>query len=121
MLKIIKQKYNLEKIDLNDKNDTTKWYRVKDNSYQGKIGFITSMSEHFCSTCNRIRITADGQLKICLFDNKEISLREALRSGLSDEDIYLLIQRTLYKKEKEHLPMNILATKENRPMILIGG
>jgi molybdenum cofactor biosynthesis enzyme MoaA len=58
---------------------------------------------------------------VCLFDNKEVSLLDALRSGLNDEEIYALIQRTLYKKEKEHLPMDILATKENRPMILIGG
>jgi cyclic pyranopterin phosphate synthase len=58
---------------------------------------------------------------VCLFDNKEVSLRDALRSGWSDEDIYALIQRTLYKKDKEHLPVDILATKENRPMILIGG
>ncbi len=58
---------------------------------------------------------------MCLFDNKEVSLRDALRSNLNDEDIYAIIQRTLYKKEKEHLPMDILATKENRPMILIGG
>ncbi len=121
MLKIIKQKYNLEKMYEDDRNDTTKWYRVKENSYQGKIGFITSMSEHFCATCNRIRITADGQLKVCLFDNKEVSLRDALRSNMNDEEIYLLIQGTLYKKEKEHLPVDILATKKNRPMILIGG
>ena len=67
MLKIIKQKYNLEKLSQKDRNDTTKWYRVNDSSYQGKIGFITSMSEHFCSTCNRIRVTADGQLKVSLF------------------------------------------------------
>ncbi len=62
-----------------------------------------------------------NSIQICLFDNKEVSLRDALRSGLSDEEIYSLIQRTLYKKEKEHLPVEILATKENRPMILIGG
>ena len=58
---------------------------------------------------------------MCLFDNKEISLRDALRSNQSDEEVYLLIQRTLLKKEKEHLPMDVLATSENRPMILIGG
>lgn len=64
MLKIIKQRYNLEKLIQDDPNDTTKWYRVKDSSYKGKIGFITSMSEHFCSTCNRVRLTANGQLKV---------------------------------------------------------
>jgi molybdenum cofactor biosynthesis enzyme MoaA len=58
---------------------------------------------------------------VCLFDNKEVSLRDALRSDSSDEEIYSLIQQTLYKKEKEHSPVNILATQENRPMILIGG
>lgn len=121
MLKTIQRKYDLEKLPSNDRSDTTKWYRIKDSDYQGKIGFITSMSEHFCSTCNRIRVTANGQLKVCLFDNKEVSLRDALRSDLTDEDVYQLIQRSLLKKDKEHLPMDVLATKENRPMILIGG
>jgi hypothetical protein len=50
-----------------------------------------------------------------------VSLRDALRSGINDEEVYAIIQRTLYKKEKEHLPVDVLATKENRPMILIGG
>jgi cyclic pyranopterin phosphate synthase len=43
--------------------------------FKGQIGFITSMSEHFCGSCNRLRITADGNLKVCLFGNAEISLR----------------------------------------------
>ena len=64
MLKIIRKNYAVEKMRQDDRNDTTKWYRVSDQSYRGRIGFITSMSEHFCSTCNRMRITADGQLKV---------------------------------------------------------
>jgi GTP 3',8-cyclase / cyclic pyranopterin monophosphate synthase len=64
MLKIIGQKFTLEKLAENDRHDTTKWYRVNDANYRGKLGFITSMSEHFCSTCNRIRVTADGHLKV---------------------------------------------------------
>jgi cyclic pyranopterin phosphate synthase len=43
--------------------------------FKGQLGFITSMSEHFCGSCNRLRITADGNLKVCLFGNTEISLR----------------------------------------------
>ena len=139
MLKTIGKSFPLEKLPQLDRNDTTKWYRVADPSYQGKIGFITSISEHFCSTCNRIRVTADGQLKVrrsivfrrkvssfrffqvCLFDNTEISLRDALRMNWSDEDIYALIQRTLFKKAKEHLPADVLVKEKNRPMILIGG
>jgi len=120
MLKIIGQKYELEKFfDQYDKHDTTKWFRIK--SYKGTFGFISSMSEHFCSTCNRVRLTADGQLKICLFDNKEVSLRDPMRAGYSDEQIYDIIQQTLYKKDKEHLPVDMLAQNKNRPMILMGG
>ena len=48
-------------------------YRVP--GFKGQVGFITSMSEHFCGSCNRLRITADGNLKVCLFGNAEISLR----------------------------------------------
>lgn len=53
----------------------------------GTIGFISSMSDHFCSGCNRMRITADGNLKICLFDNREINLREMMDNGMTDEEI----------------------------------
>lgn len=48
-----------------DPHDTTKWYRVP--NWKGRVGFITSMSSHFCGSCNRLRITADGKLKLCLF------------------------------------------------------
>ena len=58
-------------------NDTSKGYKVP--GFKGQIGFITSMSENFCSSCNRLRLTADGNLKVCLFGNTEISLRDNLR------------------------------------------
>lgn len=45
----------------------------------GRVGFITSMSQHFCGSCNRLRITADGKLKVCLFGAEDLSLRDALR------------------------------------------
>jgi len=51
------------------------------------VGFITSMSEHFCATCNRLRITADGNLKVCLFGPQEVSLRDAMREGKTDEEL----------------------------------
>jgi len=62
-------------------SDTTKWFRVP--GYLGRVGFITSMSEHFCGTCNRVRVTADGKLKACLFGAHEVDLREPLRRGRS--------------------------------------
>jgi cyclic pyranopterin phosphate synthase len=54
--------------------DTTKWYHVP--GYAGRVGFITSMSSHFCGGCNRLRITADGKLKVCLFGEEGLSIRD---------------------------------------------
>lgn len=70
--------------------------------FVGQVGFITSMSEHFCGTCNRLRITADGNLKVCLFGNKEVSLRDALRSGCTDDDLSTLIGIAVKNKKKHH-------------------
>lgn len=70
--------------------------------YKGQIGFITSMSEHFCGSCNRLRITADGNLKVCLFGNTEISLRDALRSGCREDDLSAMINAAVKRKKKQH-------------------
>ena len=59
-----------------DPNHTSKLYTLP--GYLGKIGFISSMSNHFCGGCNRLRLTADGNLKICLFDNRELNLKEII-------------------------------------------
>ncbi|XP_058793924.1 molybdenum cofactor biosynthesis protein 1 isoform X2 [Phymastichus coffea] len=101
MKKIIKKKYPEFK-RLSDKpNDTSKAYRV--SGYQGQVGFITSMSENFCSSCNRLRITADGNLKVCLFEGKaEVSLRDALRNGASTDDLKDLIKHAVLRKKKQH-------------------
>lgn len=60
------------------------------------------MSEHFCGTCNRLRLTADGNLKVCLFGNTEVSLREALRAGCSQDDLEALINAAVKRKKKQH-------------------
>ncbi|XP_076620506.1 molybdenum cofactor synthesis 1 isoform X2 [Colletes latitarsis] len=104
----------------NEYNDTSKAYHVP--GFVGQIGFITSMSEHFCSSCNRLRITADGNLKVCLFEGKgEVSLRDALRSGASDDVLKEMIGTAVRRKKKQHAGMFNLSQMENRPMILIGG
>lgn len=61
------------------KNDTSKTYQVP--GFVGRVGFITSMTHNFCGSCNRLRITSDGNLKVCLFGNSEVSLRDLLRKG----------------------------------------
>lgn len=100
MLSSIKEKYpNLETLS-NGPNDTSKAFKVP--NYKGQVGFITSMTEHFCGTCNRLRITADGNLKVCLFGNKEISLRDAIRNGCSESDLIALIGASVLRKKKQH-------------------
>jgi len=123
MLAIIKGKYgNLERIVDESPNETAKSWRVP--GFKGSIGFITSMTDHFCNTCNRMRITADGNLKVCLFGNTEISLRDEIRSGKSDEDLVKIIDAAVKRKKAAHAgmyDMYDIAQNKNRPMIKIGG
>ena len=77
MLEIIKEKYpGLRKVK-DGQNETSKTFEVP--GFEGKVGFITSMTHNFCGSCNRLRITSDGNLKVCLFGNAEVSLRDLLR------------------------------------------
>ncbi|XP_050563506.1 molybdenum cofactor biosynthesis protein 1 [Spodoptera frugiperda] len=88
---------------------------------RGSVGFISSMTQHFCSSCNRLRLTADGNLKVCLFGASEVSLRDAARAGASDAALTSLVRAALRNKKARHAGMQNLARMENRPMILIGG
>jgi len=77
MLALIRSKYpDVQRVQ-DHVNDTSKTYKVP--GFAGRIGFITSMTHNFCGTCNRLRITSDGNLKVCLFGNAEVSLRDILR------------------------------------------
>lgn len=79
MLALIQTKYpGLEKVH-DHINNTSKTFQVP--GFIGRIGFITSMTHNFCGSCNRLRITSDGNLKVCLFGNAEVSLRDILRKG----------------------------------------
>jgi cyclic pyranopterin phosphate synthase len=60
------------------------------------------VSEHFCNTCNRIRLTADGNLKVCLFGNSEVSFRDAIRSNMNEDDLKELISAAVKRKKKQH-------------------
>ncbi|CAD1469460.1 unnamed protein product, partial [Heterotrigona itama] len=85
----------------NKYNDTSKAYFIP--GFTGQVGFITSMSDHFCNSCNRLRITADGHLKVCLFEGKgEVSLRDALRSGASTDILKQMIREAVWFKKKQH-------------------
>ncbi|XP_022528918.1 molybdenum cofactor biosynthesis protein 1 isoform X1 [Astyanax mexicanus] len=119
MLDRIKQQWpSLETLP-GDETGTAKAFRVP--GFQGQLGFITSMSDHFCGSCNRLRITADGNLKVCLFGNSEVSLRDCLRSGASDEELLQIIGAAVGRKKKQHAGMFNISQMKNRPMILIAG
>ena len=100
-------------------HETSKTWHIP--GFRGRIGFITSMSEHFCSGCNRIRITADGQFKVCLFGAMEINLRDMMRAGASDEELQAAIKGAISRKKASHDGMYEIAKSDNRPMLLIGG
>ncbi|XP_042244414.1 molybdenum cofactor biosynthesis protein 1 isoform X2 [Thunnus thynnus] len=119
MLDHIKQQWpHLEMLQTGH-TDTAKTFKVP--GFKGQVGFITSMSDHFCGSCNRLRITADGNLKVCLFGNSEVSLRDVLRSGASDEELLQIIGAAVGRKKKQHAGMFSISQMKNRPMILIGG
>ncbi|KAJ2914782.1 hypothetical protein MD484_g5640, partial [Candolleomyces efflorescens] len=104
--------------DTEELNETARTWKIP--GFKGTFGFISSMSDHFCSSCNRLRLTADGQIKVCLFDPNEVSLRDAMRQGASDEEISKIIQRAVSGKKEKHAGMNDIDVVTNRPMILIG-
>eukprot|EP00347_Sterkiella_histriomuscorum_P022310 403330934 len=116
--KLIEDKYKLTR-NQDGPHATSKTFSIE--GYKGTVGFISSMSEHFCGGCNRMRITADGNLKICLFDNREINLREMIDQGMSDSDILLQVREHLYKKHFSHGGVDSILQRENRSMTRIGG
>jgi GTP 3',8-cyclase len=85
MLVVIRDKYPTVHRVQDHANDTSKTYKIPE--FLGRMGFITSMTENFCGSCNRLRITADGNLKVCLFGNAEVSLRDILRESNNGEPI----------------------------------
>jgi GTP 3',8-cyclase len=88
----------------------------------GKIGIISPISEHFCQSCNRLRVTADGILRTCLFSMEETDLKAPLRQGASDQEIMERIRAAINRKpEKHELDNRILRKCISRPMVRIGG
>jgi len=120
MVAIIQEKYpDFAPIEALKAEVTAKAWKVP--GHAGQIGFITSMSDHFCGDCNRLRMTHDGNLKVCLFGNTEVNMAEVLRSGIPDSEVLEIIGAAVGRKKKQHAGMHNLTKMKNRPMILIGG
>jgi cyclic pyranopterin phosphate synthase len=98
---------------------TARVYRFADG--HGRIGFINPVSEPFCGDCNRIRLTADGKLRTCLFSLNETDLRAPLRAGSTDAEIEQVIRDAVWRKELKHHVNEPGFVQPARTMSAIGG
>lgn len=87
----------------------------------GEIGFVNPVSEPFCSSCDRIRLTADGQLRTCLFSRREWDLKAPMREGATDEELAALIRFAVRHKELKHKINDPGFVRASRSMSQIGG
>ncbi len=100
-------------------NATARVYRFADG--HGQIGFINPISEPFCADCNRVRMTADGRLRTCLFSLNETDLRMVMREGASDDELEDVIRGAVWRKELKHHVGEPGFIQPGRTMSAIGG
>jgi GTP 3',8-cyclase len=110
--------YPLEAVG-RERHGTARRYRFADG--EGGMGFISPVSEPFCGDCNRIRLTAEGQLRTCLFSMNETDLRGPLRDGSTDADIERIVRDAVWRKELKHHVNDPGFVQPARTMSRIGG
>jgi len=118
--KKINEAFPLELKDKTRGSETAWKYKFKD-SERGEIGIIAPVTEMFCGACSRIRLTADGQIRTCLFSTKEHNLRDILRSGATRAEIIEFIRETVNQKEPRHFINDQNFAPASRSMSFIGG
>jgi cyclic pyranopterin phosphate synthase len=117
---IIEAEYGpLVPITTGDPSETARRYTFSDGV--GEVGFINPVSEPFCASCDRIRLTADGQLRTCLFATEETDLRAVVRSTDDDEILAQTIRHAVWHKELKHYIGDKRFKRANRSMSMIGG
>ncbi len=87
----------------------------------GEIGVISSVTEPFCGSCNRLRLTAEGAVRNCLFSDEELSVRPLLRTGADDEEVALVLRRAVWGKLPGHGINDPDFLRPRRSMSMIGG
>jgi cyclic pyranopterin phosphate synthase len=88
---------------------------------QGELGFISSVTEPFCGTCNRLRLTADGAIRNCLFSDNEFSLRDLMRAGASNDELARMLREAVWEKFPGHAINEPGFLRPTRSMSMIGG
>jgi len=116
----INERFPLVPIDVARGSETSSRYRFADGG-PGEIGIIAPVSEPFCGACSRIRLTADGQIRTCLFSTVEHSLRDVVRSGATRGEIIDFIEAVVLKKEPRHYINDPGFVTPSRTMSFIGG
>jgi cyclic pyranopterin phosphate synthase len=116
----ISDRFPLVGVDVARGSDTSSRYRFADGA-PGEIGIIAPVTEPFCGACSRIRLTADGQIRTCLFSTVEHSLRDVVRSGASRDEIVDYIEAVVLKKEPRHFINDPGFVTPSRTMSFIGG
>jgi cyclic pyranopterin phosphate synthase len=101
-------------------SETSSRYRFADGA-PGEIGIIAPVTEPFCGACSRIRLTADGQIRTCLFSTVEHSLRDVVRSGATRAEIVEYIESVVMQKEPRHYINDPDFVQPERTMSFIGG
>ncbi|MCE7735103.1 MAG: GTP 3',8-cyclase MoaA [Candidatus Heimdallarchaeota archaeon] len=122
LIDTIGQKEKMIPLDTINPSQTSRTWSLRNG--KAKIGFISSVSESFCHSCNRVRITADGDFRPCLHNSKEYPLRDLIRSNSDPDTILKVIKMGLQEKWKEHpdfLSLNYIPPFNDREMIRIGG
>jgi GTP 3',8-cyclase len=116
----INERFPLVRVEVARGSDTSSRYRFADGA-PGEIGIIAPVTEPFCGACSRIRLTADGQIRTCLFSTVEHSLRDVVRSGASRAEIVEYIESVILKKEPRHFINDPGFVTPSRTMSFIGG
>jgi cyclic pyranopterin phosphate synthase len=116
----ISERFPLVPLDVFRGSETSSRYRFADSA-PGEIGIIAPVTEPFCGACSRIRLTADGQIRTCLFSTVEHSLRDVVRTGASRAEIIDFIESVVLKKEPRHYINDPAFVAPSRSMSFIGG
>jgi cyclic pyranopterin phosphate synthase len=116
----ISERFPLVKVNVARGSETSARYRFADGA-PGEVGIIAPVTEPFCGACSRIRLTADGQIRTCLFSTVEHSLRDVVRSGASRAEIVEYIESVILKKEPRHFINDPGFVAPSRTMSFIGG
>ena len=116
----ISERFPLVRVEIARGSDTSSRYRFADGA-PGEVGIIAPVTEPFCGACSRIRLTADGQIRTCLFSTVEHSLRDVVRSGASRDEIVDYIHSVIMKKEPRHFINDPGFVTPSRTMSFIGG